>query len=526
MVRCLSEDANSGIFVSEELTSGQPIPVRRDTVAAFIGTAPRGPVGIPVTIDSVDEYLRRFGVPGCDTPLLNTVSQFFANGGKNAIVVRVCSSARRHCIGLAGPSGSLILEAVNPGPHELLRASVDYDGIASTEHNQFNLVIHRLASRDQPIVDQQEVYRSLSADMADPNFVGHALSTSGLVTVKGEIPEQRPDVTFCPGIEVGASYVYVDPEWRETDCLTDYDLIGCNTEGTGLFALDQIPAVDLVTLVPDAHNLGPVVLFAAERYCRKRNAILLVDPPTHWRSAGSAIRLARKSGFLSPNVVTYFPRPTNSDQLPASVLGSLAGALVSGDAQDGIWGLREDAPLVMRDRGRLPFDLAVEEQHALQRVGINALRRTGRSRLELTGFVTLNQGSGCAPEWDELRLRRTVLFVIDSIIRGTRWAAFQENDAGTRAELRDQVQRYLRDLHTAGALSGANDADSGYVICNALAPEGHNRGGIETGSNSGISFVVGFTPCGHEMMSFRFSQHPVECQVQALHIEHPVALAS
>ncbi len=69
MVRCLSKNANSGIYVSESLSSGQPIPVRRETGVAFLGSAPRGLVGIPVKVDSVDDYLKRFGVPGCDTPL-------------------------------------------------------------------------------------------------------------------------------------------------------------------------------------------------------------------------------------------------------------------------------------------------------------------------------------------------------------------------------------------------------------------------------------------------------------------------
>lgn len=526
MVRCLSENANSGIFVSESLSSGQRIPARRETVFAFLGPAPRGPVGIPVTIGGVDEYLNRFGVHGCDSPLFDAICQFFKNGGENAIVVRICSSVRRHRIVLPGPSGVLMLEAINPGPHEWLRASIDYDGIPSTDRNRFNLVVHRLASRERPFVEQQEVYRGLSVDAADTDFIGYALLGSELVAIKEEIPEQRPDVTFSRGIEVGASYIYVDPEWPETGCLTDYDLVGCNTEGTGLFALDQVPSIDLVSLVPDAPDLGPVALFAAERYCRKRNAILLVDPPSYWQSVDDAIRSARESGFSSPNVATYFPRPVSHGQPPASALGALAGALACGDARDGVWGLREDATLNMRIRARLPFDLDIEEQYALKRIGINALRLAGPSRFELSGLVTLNRGSGCATQWDALGLRRTTLFIIDNIARGTRWAAFQANDAGTWAELREQLQCYLQDLFAAGALFGANPVDAGYVICDRQTNSGQDRNGHATEKESGVSFVIGFMPLGSGMQNFRFHQRPVECRIQTLHIEHPVALAS
>ena len=55
---------NSGISVLEIPARGQPIPVARESVTAFIGPAPRGPVDIPVAVRSLEEFLARFGVPG------------------------------------------------------------------------------------------------------------------------------------------------------------------------------------------------------------------------------------------------------------------------------------------------------------------------------------------------------------------------------------------------------------------------------------------------------------------------------
>ena len=525
VVRCLSENANSGIFVSESLSSGQVIPVRRDTVVAFLGPAPRGPVGIPISIGSVAEYLKRFGVPGCDSPLFDAMRQFFSNGGEHAIVVRICSSARCHRIVLPGPSGALSLEAINPGPHELLRASIDYDGIPSADDKRFNLVVHRLASRDHPMVEQQEIYQGLSVDVADADYVGHALVDSGLIAVKEPIPDQRPNATFCRGIEVGVSYVYVDPGWQETGCLTDYDLIGSHTEGTGLFALDHLSSIDLVCLVPGVRDPGQVAIFAAERYCRKRNAILLVDPPAHWQSSRDAIGSARRTGLTSPNIVTYFPRPIDRNRSPASILGALAGALASSDARDGVWTV-QDVSLQIPAGTSLPCDLQIGERQVLKQTGINALRLAGPLHLELKGLVTLNRGSGCITEWDELRLRRTTLLILDSIARGTRWTAFQDNDIKTHAELRKQVERYLHDLYTAGATGGPNRAGAGYVIVDRQIGSTCHRNPCVSDDSTGLSFVVGFMPVGHGMQSFRFYQHPVECHIQTLHIDHPVALAS
>ncbi len=518
----MSETANSGIFVSESLSSGQPISVRRDTIVVFIGAAPRGPVGIPVAIGSVDEYLKRFGAPGHDGALFDVLRQFFASGAQQAIVVRVCSSARRHRILLPGPAGVLTLQAVNPGPYEWLRASVDYDGLAPSGSHRFNLVVHRLAAPDRPIVERQEIYRGLSVDPADAEFVGHALLGSELVAVAGTIPEQRPEITFRSGIEVGAAYIYVDPAWPDVDGLTDYDLIGCNTEGTGLFALDQLPSIDIVCLVPDLPDLGPVALFTAERYCRRRNAMLLVDPPAHWRHVDDVIRASRESGFASPNVMTYFPRPHGVDGKVNSAAGFVAGALAVHDARDGVRDLPDEPTLAIRGRIRPATDLDHNAQLMLKRAGINALCSVGPGRMELTGLVTMNRGGGCEIEWDDLRLRRVVLFVIESIARGTRWAAFQHNDGETRAELRGQVSRFLCDLFDAGALAGATATDAGYVICDAPA-----GGPVAPGADEepGLSFVVGFTPRGHAMQSFRFDQQRIECRIALLHIEPDIALA-
>ena len=515
-MRCLSENAGSGIYVSESLSSGQPIPVRRDTVVAFIGAAPRGPVGMPVAIHTVGEYLKRFGVAGCEHPLLETIRQYFSNGGVTAIVVRVCSSDRRHRITFPGPEGSLTLEALNPGAREILRASIDYDGIETTDVNRFNLVIHRLESRDRPIIEQQEVYRAVSVDLNDNDYVGYALAGSELVCIRDRIPDRRPDKTFRAGIDIGASYIYVDPDWPETGELTDYDLIGCRTEGTGLFALDQMPSVDLLAVIPDTPDLGPVAMFAAERYCRERNALLLIDPPSAWRGLRDALQAASHSQLTSPNMAMYFPRPAKVGRHTASALGEIAGALAARDSEQPYWGLTGARPLELRGCGLPTFELTSEEQLLLRNHGINSLVFHGPSRSWLTGLVTLNRGAGCMAEWDRLQLRRITLKILDSVSRGTRWAALQTNDPDTRHELYEQLQHYLRDLYAAGVLADRQFTDAGYVYC-------EEPGEDEQGS--GVIFEFGFMPRGHGMQRYRCEQLPAECRIRNIHIEHPVALA-
>ena len=97
------ESGSSGISVIEIPPRGQTIPVSRESVAAFIGPAPRGPVNIPVVVRSLDEFLARFGVPGYLSRMEFLLYQYFENGGTLAVVVRVCRSAHRNRITLPGP---------------------------------------------------------------------------------------------------------------------------------------------------------------------------------------------------------------------------------------------------------------------------------------------------------------------------------------------------------------------------------------------------------------------------------------
>ena len=112
------EAGSSGISVVEIPPRDQVIPVERESITAFIGPTPRGPVSMPVAVRSLEEFLQRFGVPGYLSRMELLLYQYFENGGTLAIVVRVCRVQRHKRISLPGPAGELVLEALNPGALE------------------------------------------------------------------------------------------------------------------------------------------------------------------------------------------------------------------------------------------------------------------------------------------------------------------------------------------------------------------------------------------------------------------------
>ena len=86
--------------------------------------------------------------------------------------------------------------------------------------------------------------------------------------------------------------------------------MGCGFRSTGLFALNEVDHFDLLYIPPPARDqdLGPAAILAAELYCRKRGAMMVMDPPRSWKSVRHAIEGVRNFDYASPNIIAYYPR--------------------------------------------------------------------------------------------------------------------------------------------------------------------------------------------------------------------------
>src|SRR5437762_6937645 len=78
-----------GVYV-EEIPSGvRTITGVATSITAFIGRALRGPVDTPVVINSNTDFQRTFGGLWLESTMGHAVSDFFVNGGSQAIIVRL-----------------------------------------------------------------------------------------------------------------------------------------------------------------------------------------------------------------------------------------------------------------------------------------------------------------------------------------------------------------------------------------------------------------------------------------------------
>lgn len=493
-------------------------------MTAFIGPAPRGPVDIPVAVRSVDEYLSRFGAAGHKSRLELLLQQYFENGGKSAVVVRVARSGRCNRIVLPGSAGPLLLDALNPGPLEHLRAAVDREGMVDSD--RFNLVVHRCTSPETPLVEEQESFSKVSVLPDQADFIGDVLANSRLVRLAGTAPAEPPLSTRRSATGPSADYVFCRADWSDADAPTDYDLIGSREEGTGLFALNQVPTVDLICLVSgvSGESLGPVAMFAAERYASRRRAMLIFDPSNEWSSIGELVSSQRARKFASPNALTYFPMLENPPEAaisgPLSAAGAIAGMLAAGDEQAGPWALPGGNVALALGRSRPAVALAEAEIGQLRRLGVNALARFSPSRVAMHGPVTLARFGGFANSWNDLRVRRTALFILGNIERYTRWAVFEKHGPALWADVRAQVVELLSAVHARGGLAGDRAQGAFYVKCDA----DNNGGSGSAGSRLDLSVGLALVHPG-QFASFHISHALADSVIEELGWPPGLALA-
>ena len=496
-----------GITVTEIAPMDGLVDVCPETTAAFVGRALRGPLNTPVLLRNFAEFRRRFGCIWQRSSLGVAVEQFFDHGGKQLYVVRVANGARGAMICIPAEHGMLVLRAVEPGSTECIRASVDYDGINDNDAEHFNLTLQRLAP-DTGLVVDQEIYRHLSFDAEDRNPIGTALVGSEIARPQLPLPTGRPKPTTDAANRFDPGYAGHAQAGTDGWSLSDYDLIGSAVAGTGLFALNHVEHFDLLYMPPPGLNEpGPAAILAAELYCRRRGAMLLLDPPAAWTSAAAALSGIRQAAYASPNLLAYFPRMygrIDDGTPPRAVGGALAGLMCKLDRNYGQWEDLDQPDLGLR-RDLVPaVEVADEEARQLAREGLNVIAGKPGRAITVKGSVTLAKNCPIDRKFGSLGVRRLCLTITNAIERATRWAVFQPNETRVADRIQAQVHAYLSSLADAGAFAG----DRFIVQCDA---------GLHNSPNHparGVTILLAFHPAGAaDAVSLTLHQTVSGCRV-------------
>jgi phage tail sheath protein FI len=587
-----------GVYIEELPSSVRTIVGVTTSVTAFVGRTRRGPLNTAVTLTSFADFERQFGGISSDSPVSYAVSQFFANGGSVAIVVRAAAAG-------SGASSAAVLNSADnqatapavtatakePGSWgDALRIAVDYATASPT--TTFNL---RVVDTSGVV---SESYSNLSMASADPQYIVAVVNSGSAVlsvtaqgtgrpdpsgTVSKPFPATLPDLTqtfqvaigsvqhdvtiyqaasdgpapttvaglatlferklralpdapgkraysglrvyavgqqiqvvagsFDPGDVVRFSGTAANdlglegtvnppafPLTGGTDAAapTPTDLIGSEAAKTGIQALRDVLDVNLLCL-PELADYADVtqattVVSAAESLCEDKRMFLLVDAPNSWTTLDTArSQLSSFDPVRNDHAALYFPAVEAVDPLTGRLrtfapCGVIAGIMARTDSQRGVWKAPAGTEAQLMGATAVTVQLTDPENGLLNPLGINCLRNFPVVGPVVWGARTLAGADVLASQWKYVPVRRTALFLEESLYRGTQWVVFEPNDERLWSQIRLNVGAFLRTLFQQGAFQGTSARDAYFVKCDkdTTTQDDINRGVV--------NIVVGFAP--------------------------------
>jgi phage tail sheath protein FI len=276
-------------------------------------------------------------------------------------------------------------------------------------------------------------------------------------------------------------------------------LIGSLNNKTGLYALEDVDLFNLLCLpgvsVMADQNKAQAVLTAAELYCEKRRAFLLIDTPAG-RDEPQEIKnwLTTNAVLRHKNAALFYPRVRIPDPLDdfrlrtVGASGTLAGLFARTDVARGVWKAPAGTEATLRNVTELDDLLTNQENGTLNPLAINCLRSFPVYGNVSWGARTLDGADQQASEWKYIPVRRLALFLEESLYRGTQWVVFEPNDEPLWSQIRINLGAFMHNLFRQGAFQGRSPREAYLVKCDR---ETTTQNDIDNGI---VNIVVGFAP--------------------------------
>lgn len=490
-----------GVYIEELPSGSRPIEGVGTSTACFIGYVERGPVAEPVLINSFDDYQRIFGGLRENTSsnrgdeMGHAVSAFFLNGGTTAYLVRaVAAGSTDTSTGAvrdtADTSDLLTIDAANPGTWAaglVVRFTPRTIGSTTT----FTVAVGTL---DGTEFVPQERFADLVPEPDTPtNMVSVINASSTLIRLtlpSGGAAALRTRLEADPLVSatLGGGDNGDRPE------LDDYNAI--------LTPLLKVRDISIL-LLPGIYwgdSTNEAILSAAIAHCETiRNRMLIVDPqPGDEFTSESDV-----NGLDLPTstyTVMYYPwvrianpfynpdsNPAAARTLLVSPAAMVAGLWAKTDSRRGVWKAPAGIEFPLLGAASLEFVVEDPEQDFLNPAGVNAIRR-------LPGFGpvvwgTRTRSTRANPEWRYVPVRRTAIFIEESIYNGIQWAVFEPNDHRLWSSLRANIESFMNGLFRVGAFQGEKATDAYFVRCGL--GQTMTQDDIDRGQ---VIVLVGFAP--------------------------------
>jgi phage tail sheath protein FI len=371
-------------------------------------------------------------------------------------------------------------------PDAVINPSAEADGL-------FNLAITDAGT------DSIETFENISS------LPDHARYAPTLVEQQSKLVRIDGPLTAVPRPTEVTAAVF-DPTGHDGGPITDADLstgVDMEAKREGIWALEKADLFNLLCIPPyelDAGNIGAPTRRAAAAYCLNRRAIFIADPLRAWKEPSdiSDPLTGLKGGdwglSRNANSTVYFPRVIQPDPLQEGRLaelascGAIAGIISRTDANRGIWKAPAGLDAKLEGVSALSVKLTNGNNDLLNTLAVNCLRAFPAKGFVVWGARTLVGTGQLASEWKYLPVRRTALYIEESLFRGTQWAVFEPNDEPLWAQIRLSVGSFMHNMFRQGAFQGTSAREAFFVKCDS---ETTTHTDI---NNRIVNIFVGFAP--------------------------------
>lgn len=453
----MGEYKTPGVYIKEKNAFGNSVVEAETAIPAFIGFTQKAVNGDkslqnqPWKITSMTEFTTYFGgaplvdfklevkgndltvtEPAVPFTLYYQMIMFFANGGSTCYIVSVG----------------------------------DYTSTTSISSDQVKTALTALEKEQEVtmIVVPEAVYSPNYANILTEVLQHCGNTMKNRIAIFDVQPKKNKDETMEQQIEsfrdaVGSNYMSFGTAyypWLNASVLSENDvnpssvtlwnydeeapdLTACLSENSTLLSFYQTAFADIKTKKAAADAAPTNVKLTQELATAKsdlHNALL-----QNWPAYKSAIRLIKdKLNLLPPSA-------------------SIAGIYTAVDNNRGVWKAPANVTVnYVTSPTEIINDYLQENLNVpMNGKAVNAIRAFPGEGIKVWGARTLD---GNSQDWRYVNVRRTMLFLEESVKNAARAYVFEPNDANTWINMKCMIENFLRSVWKRGGLAGATPEDA------------------------------------------------------------------